>query len=109
MPTYQCSKAGSSVPPARLEQWGAGDVCAEGRQARPGGSNEACEGHRGCLGVKVMGGQGRGGPGVMAAAVAVISPSLAVAAVSKRAPSPPAVITLTRSLPLPGCQGSLPS
>lgn len=53
------SKAGSSVPPARLEKWGEGDVCAEGRQARPGGSNEACEGHRGCLGVRVMGGHAR--------------------------------------------------
>lgn len=91
------SKAGSTVRPARLEKWGEGDVCAEGRQARPGGSNEACEGHRGGLGVRVMGGQARGGPGVMAAAVAVISPLPAVAGMIKHAPCPPAVVTLSRS------------
>lgn len=54
-------------PPAKPGRWGKGDVRAESRQAHPRGSNEACEGHRGRLGVMVMGGQGRSRPGVTAA------------------------------------------
>lgn len=68
-------------PPAKRGRWGKGDVRAESWQAHPRGSNEACEGHRGCLGVMVTGGQGCSGPGVTAA-VAAICPLLAVAGVS---------------------------
>lgn len=87
---------------------GKGHVWALGRRAHPGGSNEACQGHRGCLGVAGSGRAGRGGPGVTAVAATVISLALAVAGVSKHAPSHPAIITLICSLPLAGCQGSLP-
>ena len=54
-------------PPVKPGRWGKGDVRAESRQAHPRGSNEACEGHRGRLGVMVTGGQGRSRPGVTAA------------------------------------------
>lgn len=67
VPIYQCSKATGSRSPCQAWRWRKGEVRAESQQAHPRGSNEACEGHRGCLGVMVTGGQGRSRPGVTAA------------------------------------------